>query len=237
MTWQRYWAGKTHGQHAFKDEIFLARKANAQLALLGPGKSLLDFGCGAAELLVHMAPHYKYIIGADFSSSMLSMAQKRATSYKLTNIDWIEADDVTIWNNPIIKEGKGQVRTFDHITCAEVVQYLTPKQIERFLDNALSHINPGGRLLLSGCIEPLLLQKWRKGAFVPSWQKGIYFLKNFARQAVIIYRKINKFEHVDPNGNAYPEEFMWQLAAKHGLNMEIYPSTIFEYRYDVLIKN
>ncbi|MFY9201711.1 MAG: hypothetical protein ACOX7X_00270 [Methanosarcina flavescens] len=37
--------------------------------------------------------------------------------------------------------------SFDRITAAQVVQYLTPEQIDAFVNNACSHLNGGGKII------------------------------------------------------------------------------------------
>lgn len=227
--WRNYWNKQKHGQHRSQDKDFLARKAQDQLSLLTPGDTLLDFGCGVAELLVYMAPQYQQVTGVDFSAILLARARHRATLFKCDNIDFIEADDANVW------ERIGN-KNFDHIICTEVVQYFTPEQMLQYIDNALIHLNPGGSILLAGCIDPALLPKWRRGDFVPWHLKPYYILKNMARSLVIKWRKLRNLEPVDPIGAGHTKAWLQEQMAHRDVCLEIFPATVCEYRYHAVIK-
>lgn len=53
--WSRYWADQTDGGHRTSAEDFLRLEADEKLFHLGEGDSLLDFGCGSADLLAYFA--------------------------------------------------------------------------------------------------------------------------------------------------------------------------------------
>ena len=86
-------------------------EAREKLFHLDGGRTLLDFGCGAAELLTYYAPEYEQLVGVDFSESMLKEANKRIEKNNYKNIDLILADhdglfaidclNVEAWNNRI----------------------------------------------------------------------------------------------------------------------------------------
>ncbi|WP_341537205.1 class I SAM-dependent methyltransferase [Methanosarcina barkeri] len=90
-------------------------EAKEKLFHLDGGKTLLDFGCGAGELLVYYAPEYEQLVGVDFSESMLDEASKKIKERKYDNISLIQADDKTVWDKLEC--------SFDRITAAGVIQF------------------------------------------------------------------------------------------------------------------
>ncbi|HEY5122602.1 MAG TPA: methyltransferase domain-containing protein, partial [Ignavibacteria bacterium] len=67
------------------------------------------------------------MIGVDFSASMLDEASKRISERKCDNISLIQADDKNVWDK--------LESSFDRITAAGVIQYLTLPEIDSFILN------------------------------------------------------------------------------------------------------
>src|SRR5512139_968270 len=123
--WEDFFKDKTHGGHRYSSEEFLAMEAREKLFHLDGGKTLLDFGCGSAELLAYYSPEYEQLVGVDFSPSMLGEASKRISEKKCNNIDLILANHETLWDNLGF--------TFDRITAAGVIQYLSLQETDAFI--------------------------------------------------------------------------------------------------------
>ncbi|AKB35711.1 hypothetical protein MSSAC_1121 [Methanosarcina siciliae C2J] len=107
--WEDYFSDKKKGGHRFSIEEFLAKEAKEKLFHLNGGKTLLDFGCGAGELLIYYAPYYEKVVGVDFSRSMLFEAEKKVLQHEYENVDLLLADDRTVWEkldtkNEILQE-------------------------------------------------------------------------------------------------------------------------------------
>ena len=81
--WEEFFADKRSGGHRSSAEEFIAMEAREKLFHLDGGKTLLDFGCGAGELLVYYASEYEKTIGVDFSPSMLEEASKRIKEQRM----------------------------------------------------------------------------------------------------------------------------------------------------------
>lgn len=102
--WKDYWADKTDGQHRRQDEDFMENEAKEKLFLLEGGKSILDFGCGAAELLTYYSRVYDFNVGADFSASMLKSAAKRLEQFNsIDKVRLLHADDSQVWRSKLFK--------------------------------------------------------------------------------------------------------------------------------------
>ena len=74
--WAEFFSDKRSGGHRSSAEEFLAMEAKEKLFHLDGGKTLLDFGCGAGELLVYYAPEYEKLVGVDFSHPCLKKQAK-----------------------------------------------------------------------------------------------------------------------------------------------------------------
>lgn len=101
--WAEYFSTKKTGGHKYSTEEFLSKEASEMLFHLGGGKTLLDFGCAAGELLIYNVPNYERVVGVDFSSSMLHEAEKRINQQNYKNVDLILADDKTVWSKLNLK--------------------------------------------------------------------------------------------------------------------------------------
>jgi cyclopropane fatty-acyl-phospholipid synthase-like methyltransferase len=138
-SWAEYFSNKKDGGHRYSTEEFLSKEAKEKLLHLDGGNSILDFGCGAGELLIYFAPNYEKVVGVDFSSSMLDEAKRKVAEKGYENVRLIKADDKTVWD---------EVNTsFDRITATEVIQYLTFEQIDIFIENAYKHLNKNGKII------------------------------------------------------------------------------------------
>ena len=143
--WKTYWKNKENGGHRWQEESFLKKEAAEKLYHLSDGDSLLDFGCGSADLLAYYAQQYSYTVGVDFSQSMLDNARIRLDSFGCGNTELVQADDNTIW-----EKVSG---CFDRITASGVVQYLTMAQVDSFINAASKRLNPGGKIVLFDVID------------------------------------------------------------------------------------
>jgi cyclopropane-fatty-acyl-phospholipid synthase len=93
------------------------------------------------------------MVGVDFSASMLDEASKKISERKCGNISLILADDKTVWDN--------LESSFDRITAARVIQYLTLQEIDSFIFNASNYLNKGGKIVLFDILDPRLYPLWK----------------------------------------------------------------------------
>ncbi|WP_440947483.1 class I SAM-dependent methyltransferase [Methanosarcina sp. T3] len=226
FSWEDYFSDKKKGGHRFSTEEFLAKEAKEKLFHLNGGKTLLDFGCGAGELLIYYAPYYEKVVGVDFSSSMLLEAEKKILHHKYKNVDLILADDRTVWEKLDIK--------FDQITATGVVQYLDPKQIDGFILNASAYLNEGGKISFFDIIDPKLYSLWKIG----------WFSQNFIHRDILLractgcVKRVSAFLENRPSdiiGNSYNPHRIEKIARKNGFQMEYAKSMYYEYRYHAIL--
>lgn len=225
-TWEDFFKDKTHGGHRYSSEEFLFMEAKEKLFHLDGGKTLLDFGCGSAELLAYYALEYEQLVGVDFSLSMLGEASKRIRERKCNNIDLVLADHKTIWEN--------LDSTFDRITAAGVIQYLTFQEIDDFIAKSSEHLNKDGKIVFFDILDPRLYPLWKLGLFTPNagLLKALYRIgRDFQTSVLATLRKrprnIYGFAH-----NPYKIQ---KIARRHGFEMRYVQSMYYEYKYHAII--
>jgi cyclopropane-fatty-acyl-phospholipid synthase len=224
--WEEFFADKRRGGHRSSAEEFLAMEAREKLFHLDGGKTLLDFGCGAGELLVYYAPEYEKTIGVDFSPSMLEEASKRIRERNCKNTTLILADDKTVWNK--------LDSSFDRITSAGVFQYLTYQEIDDFILNASNYLNKGGKIILFDMLDPRLYPLWKIGLFSQDKSvrkflcKAVYGVRNTISASL-------KNRPRDILGYSHNPNKIKKIANKNGFEMICVQSMYYEYKYHAII--
>src|SRR5688572_15192321 len=137
---KKFYSDKASGLHRQNTEEFFAKEAREKLFHLGSAGSVLDFGCGTADLLVYYAKAFPSVVGVDFSENMIARARTRVASFGANNVELLCADDRAVW--PLLA-GK----RFDLITTAGVIQHLSPERLEKFIVACVAHLNEGGRMV------------------------------------------------------------------------------------------
>lgn len=225
--WENFFKDKKSGGHRYSSEEFLAMEAREKLFHLNGGKQLLDFGCGAAELLTYYSPQYEKLVGVDFSQSMLNEASKRIREKSCENIDLILANHKTLWE-------KLDSSKFDRITAAGVIQYLTLQEIDDFLYNASKHLNDKGKIVLFDILDPRLYPLWKFGLFTRN--AGI---KKLLYRAACDFRTITvatlKNRPKDVHGFSHNPYEVEKIANKNGFEMRCVQSMYYEYKYHAII--
>jgi cyclopropane-fatty-acyl-phospholipid synthase len=235
--WNDFWSTKQNGEHRWQHENFLKREAEEKIYHLGKGESLLDFGCGSADLLVYYAAVFKDIIGVDFSESMLANAHKRVEEFQLNNIHLCHANHQSVWTllDP--------QQRFDRICAGQVVQYLSIQEIDNFVEQALKVLNPWGKIIFFDVIDPNIYFLYKVGAFgykkdgqfIGDEYKLSRYINNFLKLLVSRTWRRCKGLPKDQIGNSFrPSEFR-AITDKYNIKMEYVWSMYYEYRYHVII--
>jgi cyclopropane fatty-acyl-phospholipid synthase-like methyltransferase len=229
--WKTYWENKKNGGHRWQEENFLKKEAAEKLYHLSGGNSLLDFGCGSADLLVYYAPEYSIVVGVDFSSNMLNNARVRLMNFGCDNVQLVQADDINVWER--VSE------SFDRITAGQVVQYLKLEHLDRFINVASQRLNSGGKIILFDIIDPRIYFLVRIGVLIPkntfTKNAGIAIAKSTIRLAISKPLAILKQKPADMIGNSHHPGDIYKIARKYDLEMEYVCSMYYEYRYHVIL--
>lgn len=225
-SWSEYFSNMKSGGHRYSTEGFLIKEAKEKLLHLDGGCSILDFGCGAGELLIYFAPNYERVVGADFSSSMLDEANRKVTENSYENVCLIKADDRTLWNE--------LDAPFDRITATEVLQYLTFEQIDNFIANASGYLNTNGKIAFFDIIEPKSYVLWKIGFF----SKKVHYWRLFP----MVF--LGLFDYISVSLNRSPKDIIGyshspfkieKIATKYGFEIEFVRSSYYEYRYHAIL--
>lgn len=224
--WVEFFANRRDGGHRSSAEEFISDEAKEKLFHLDGGKTLLDFGCGAGELLVYYAPEYEKMVGVDFSASMLDEASKRIRERKCENISLIQADDKSVWEK--------LDSSFDRITAAGVIQYLTYQEIDSFIFNSSNYLNKEGKIVLFDILDPRLYPLWKMGLF--SQDPGFWKIlrkAGFEFKNIISARIKNR--PVDILGYSHNPGTIKRIVNKHGFEMTCVQSMYYEYKFHAII--
>lgn len=224
--WVEFFADRKDGGHRSSDEEFISLEAKEKLFHLDGGKTLLDFGCGAGELLVYYAPEYKQLVGVDFSASMLDEASKKIRERKCENISLIQADDKTVWDK--------LEYSFDRITAAGVIQYLTLQEIDNFIFNASNYLNKGGKIVLFDILDPRLYPLWKIGLFSQDAGFGKILRKVGFEFKVILSASLSNRPR-DILGFAHNPYAIKKIANRYGFETIFVKSMYYEYKYHAII--
>jgi len=224
FSWSQYWADKKNGQHRFQTENFLIKEAKEKIFHMAGGKSLLDFGCGSGDLLIYFIPEYKWVTGVDFSDSMIKKAQEKIQDFGYLNVKLIHANDVSVWDKID--------RSYDRIITVAVIQYLSIDQIEKFIKNASSKLNPNGKIILFDIIDPRRFDLWRAGLFAKKYN---WFSVFFRFVKIKVYHLFTGGPDDKDLGFSYDPWVIDKIAQKFGFQMEYVASMYYEYRYHAIL--
>lgn len=225
--WRSYWSEKRNSEHRSKPG-FYERTALEKRVFLGSGGRLLDFACGAAELLVHYAPSFDEVIGADFSATMLDAARLRLKAGGAQNVELLLTDDVAVWH---------AVRgLFDCISVGAAVQYFSPVQLHAFTTTALGRLRPHGRIVYFDIVDPHLYWMWALGFFEQEKPRA----SSVVRRAVATVRETLR-RRCDGRGPltvgyGYRPWEICRLAARLGMTADISWSSSYEYRFHAVLE-
>jgi cyclopropane-fatty-acyl-phospholipid synthase len=224
--WVEFFANRRDGGHRFSTEEFISMEAKEKLFHLDGGKKLLDFGCGAGELLIHYASKYEKAVGVDFSASMLDEASKKIREKQCGNILLIQADDKTVWDK--------LEYSFDRITAAGVIQYLTLQEIDNFIINSSSYLNKNGKIVFFDILDPRLYPLWKIGLL----SQDADFWKVTRKVGFEFWKMISATLNNRPKnaiGFAYKPDAIVKIADKRGFKTTIVQSMYYEYRYHAIM--
>lgn len=105
----------------------------------GKGALTLDAGCGSCVKSIILAGMGFNIVAADFSKSVLDMAEKNVIEAGLRNKIRVQQEDLTAMS---FKDG-----TFDNVLCWGVLMHIP--DVEKALSELVRVLKPGGTIVIS----------------------------------------------------------------------------------------
>jgi ubiquinone/menaquinone biosynthesis C-methylase UbiE len=104
-------------------------------------KLAIDLGCGTGRGTFLLANHFKRVVGYDFSSEMIAIAENRKTTYNVSNIEFKVED---IEKDKWLKESSNA----DYVTTSFGMGSFV-KDLIKLLERVDQILKPGGRALFS----------------------------------------------------------------------------------------
>jgi cyclopropane-fatty-acyl-phospholipid synthase len=210
----------------------LDSEAREHLYHLDGGKTLLDFGCGAGEILARIATHYDQAVGVDYSPSMLARARTLAVERGLKNrLNLVLADDKSVWS---VTSGR-----FDRIMAGGVAQYLSPRALSALLEAARLRLEPHGRIALFDVIDARRLPLYDSGLLresntLPAPTLAILAgaVRGLATSSVRRLRRLPAHRL----GRSYTPATLKRMGHSLGMEVETPCSMHYEYRFHAIFR-
>ncbi len=106
------------------------------LARPGPGRKILDVGCGCGELVIHAALRGAEATGLDYAEAAIELAREAAVRQGV-------APRFVLGDVADLPDER-----FDAILMADVVEHLTPEQLSRLYRDLGERLAPGGEIII-----------------------------------------------------------------------------------------
>ena len=135
-----YYLTKRGGSNEFQESggADLSELATRLLAMAepGPGRRLLDVGCGCGELVIHATMQGAEAVGIDYADAAYELAVEAARRLGV---------DATFLKRDVSELPDGP---FDAIVMADVVEHLHQHQLDKLYADSRRRLAPGGTLVV-----------------------------------------------------------------------------------------
>lgn len=226
-SWLDFWNEQKNAGHRSQEEVFLMKLGRERLLHLTGGTSLLDFGCGSADLFQYYASEYESAVGVDFAQNMLDKAQTKLDALGL-DTQLILADNTNV--------GTKVSGPFDRITSSGVMQYLNYEEIEHLLTQFEKLLAKDGCIALFDFIDPHSHLLFKAGLSSAQPRRSVGALLNGGKELFRRWKRRAKGESELTIGHAHSPDRIVGIAARQGFNAEYLRSIYYEYRYHLLLK-
>lgn len=158
------------------------RKA-LELAAVRPGQRVLDIGCGRGELVLHCALGGAEAVGIDYSEAAVRLVEATLR----------EAPHEARGRASVLRMDARGLRfpsaSFDTALMTDVVEHLSPHELDQALAEAFRVLKPGGRLVVHTCPNRLLMDR-----VYPTYVRRVH-------QVVVLLSRLVRYQ--DDVFNAY----------------------------------
>lgn len=135
----REWREKASGQRGGN----VIRQRNGYVLRAADGlprlAHALDIGCGTGELTCALARRGARTVGVDFAAEMIELCRQTARAEQLANVEFVEAS--------IFDYDPGD-RRFDLIAANGFIEYISPAELTRLLEQCHRQLNDDGVLVV-----------------------------------------------------------------------------------------
>jgi cyclopropane fatty-acyl-phospholipid synthase-like methyltransferase len=219
--WNDFWEKQSSPHHHFNNQKwyrFYAQEINLLLEVLEyAGGSVLETGCGNGALFDYLDFNKNDYIGTDISEAMLDIFRKK---YPQINLVCVDASSYTVDSK------------FSLIYSNGVIQYLKPQQLDLYIQNSLSMLEPGGILLVGNILWNNSKADFHSRCYSP----GELALR-FSQGNTVMYLKnvIKQFVDKDILGYWYsPRDFI--KYQNENVQLYIFGSLFHAYRFSLALK-
>lgn len=216
--WHAYWNTQVQPHHR-SDTTDHYAQYGAELRLLWFGaqpQKVLEIGCGNGALYSHLGFESADYTGVDYSQSMLDDFRRRQPALKLICGDGASYRDT---------------QQYDLIFSNGVIQYFDGPMLRGHLQQALSMLQPGGRIVWASVPwRALKLEFYRGGALMGAARRRSVWRAQLMKWASS-WKKLQM-------GYWYELDTIRDLAAEHNCSAQLFGSLHYLYRFHaVLMRN
>jgi SAM-dependent methyltransferase len=225
-----WWASKRDAGHRYKTEEWFQRNAYELSCLFPHGGTLVDVGCGNAQLLAYLAPHYGEVIGVDCTPSMLEAAKIRLNSFGVKNVR-LELGDAC--------ELPRSITQANVIVSNQVVQNLDPEEVQLHLRECRRVLAVGGAVGMCGIPWINLRDVFLQGLLaepMPGRMRRLARRADPRRWPAAWRRMWRGGVMADGIGRWYGRKQIADLAATEGFSCETVKAWYYEYRFHAKLR-
>jgi cyclopropane fatty-acyl-phospholipid synthase-like methyltransferase len=223
--WSEFWNNVSDPKHASSDHETFEKYSSEILFFLKGATKIVDTGCGSGEILELISPHFQKVFGIDYSKSMIDAANLRCE--KIVNVTLIHGNMIDIAK--LVNE------EVDCIYNNGVIQYISHRELEAFIDSALSILSKRGRIVFMNIPDRTKLDLYGIG-FFREWQPQSFsklMAKYIRYKFWVLRRKLKdpqfRFDRTLGYWYTFPE--IKGIAESRGLKADFYYSMNWPYGY------
>lgn len=227
--WLKFWGKTDDVGHAFNNKKWHEKYSKELLLFINPNKNqiAIDTGCGAGELMIEMAPHFKKLHGIDFSSKMIKKAKENLKSAEIKNVSISCLDLLSI------KEINHS--NIDHIYNNQVIQYLNINEIEQYLIESKEMLNHNGKIYFFNIPNKVFMDIFGIGLFrlkkKLNWKKLNWKIFKLHYDIQKEKLKNKNYQYDGGLGNWYSTNDLKLLANKLNLEVDFFSPIYLHHSY------